>query len=157
VTLLGQVYINLSLPCGEQKRQNLPNGAPGESLTISGKPGLAGGCSFESDSTVRVLFTADAYAPDGRRFTVLADDRPTAFVDYTRRFIVNLNSDENWEHIENKPSKAGWRLGWVSAVDPQVRTIWIADAHRGDGMRFVVHAEEKLTALWNLKKVCKLS
>jgi hypothetical protein len=32
------------------------------------------GCSSESDSTGRVLFTADAYAPDGRRFTVLADD-----------------------------------------------------------------------------------
>jgi hypothetical protein len=23
--------------------------------------------------------------------------------------------------------------------------IWIADAHRGDGKRFVVHADEKLT------------
>jgi len=26
------------------------------------------------------------------------------------------------------------------------RTIWIADAHRGDGKRFVVRADEKLTA-----------
>jgi hypothetical protein len=25
-------------------------------------------------------------------------------------------------------------------------TTWIADAHRGDGKRFVVHADEKLTA-----------
>jgi len=25
--------------------------------------------------------------------------------------------------------------------------IWIADAHRDDGKRFVAHAEEKLTAL----------
>jgi hypothetical protein len=37
-------------------------------------------------------------------------------------------------------------LGWVSAVDSQGRTIWIADAHRGDGKRFVVRADEKLTA-----------
>jgi hypothetical protein len=32
------------------------------------------------------------------------------------------------------------------------RTIWIADAHCGDGKRFVVHADEKLTAFlkrWN--------
>jgi len=29
-------------------------------------------------------------------------------------------------------------LGYVSAVDSQGRTIWIADAHRGDGRRFVV-------------------
>jgi hypothetical protein len=41
--------------------------------------GVSWGCSFESDSTGRVLFTADAYASDGRRFTVLADDRLTAF------------------------------------------------------------------------------
>ena len=42
--------------------------------------------------------------------------------------------------------KAGWSWGCVSAVDSNGRTIWIADAHRDDGKRFVVHAEEKLTA-----------
>ena len=42
--------------------------------------------------------------------------------------------------------KAGWSLGWVSAVDCEGRTIWIADAHLGGGNRFVVHADEKLTA-----------
>jgi hypothetical protein len=26
--------------------------------------------------------------------------------------------------------------------------IWIADAHRGDGKRFIVRANEKLTALY---------
>jgi hypothetical protein len=31
------------------------------------------------------------------------------------------------------------------------RTIWIADAHRGDGKRFVVHADEKLTAFVELE------
>jgi len=30
------------------------------------------------------------------------------------------------------------------------RTIWIADAHRDDGKRFVVHADEKLTAFMEL-------
>ena len=43
--------------------------------------GFSWGCSSEIDSTGRVLFTADAYAPDGRRFTVLADDRLTAFLE----------------------------------------------------------------------------
>jgi hypothetical protein len=42
-------------------------------------------------------------------------------------------------------------LGWVSAVDSQGRTIWIADAHRGDGKRFIVAADEKLTAFLELK------
>jgi hypothetical protein len=36
-------------------------------------------------------------------------------------------------------------LGWVSALDSCGRTIWIADAHWGDGKRFVVRADEKLT------------
>ena len=51
---------------------------------------------------------------------------------------------EYGEHIANKLSKAGWSLGWVSAVDSQGRTIWITDAHRDDGKRFVVRADEKL-------------
>jgi hypothetical protein len=43
--------------------------------------GFSWGCSSEIDSTGRVLYTADAYARDGRRFTVLADDRLTAFLE----------------------------------------------------------------------------
>jgi hypothetical protein len=31
------------------------------------------------------------------------------------------------------------------------RTIWIADAHRDDGKRFVVRADEKLTAFVELE------
>jgi hypothetical protein len=42
-----------------------------------------------------------------------------------------------WELIPNNLSKAGWSLRWVSALDLEGRTIWIADAHR-DGKRFVV-------------------
>jgi hypothetical protein len=44
-------------------------------------------------------------------------------------------------------SKAGWSWGCVSAIDSSERTIWIADAHRDDGKRFVVRADELLTAL----------
>ena len=36
-----------------------------------------------------------------------------------------------------------------STLDSNGRTIWIADAHRRDGTRFVVRAEEKLTAFLN--------
>ena len=42
--------------------------------------------------------------------------------------------------------RAGWSLGYVSAVDSQARTIWIVNAHRGDGRRFIVRADEKLGA-----------
>jgi hypothetical protein len=37
-------------------------------------------------------------------------------------------------------------------VDSSGRTIWIADAHRGDGKRFVVHADEKLSAFVELER-----
>jgi hypothetical protein len=36
-------------------------------------------------------------------------------------------------------------------VDSQGRTIWIVDAHRGDGKRFVVRADEMLTAFLELE------
>jgi len=46
-------------------------------------------------------------------------------------------------------SKACW--GCVSDLDANGQTIWIADAHRDDGKRFVVHADEKLTAFVELE------
>ena len=55
------------------------------------------------------------------------------------------------EEVVDNLSKAGWSWGCVSAVDYNGRTIWIADAHRDDGKRFVVHAEEKLTAFLELE------
>jgi hypothetical protein len=59
--------------------------------------------------------------------------------------------------IADNLSQAGWSLGYVSAVDSGGRTIWIADAHRGDGKRFVVRAEEKLTAFVELESAVRAS
>jgi hypothetical protein len=36
-------------------------------------------------------------------------------------------------------------------VDRNGRTIWVADAHRDNGKRFVMHADEKLTAFLELE------
>jgi hypothetical protein len=36
-------------------------------------------------------------------------------------------------------------------IDSNGQTIWIVDAHRGDGKRYVVHADEKLTAFMELE------
>jgi hypothetical protein len=64
------------------------------------------------------------------------------------------------EIIADNLSKAGWSWGCVSAVDREGRTIWIADAHRDDGKRFVVRADEKLAAFLELEATirtcCKL-
>ena len=51
---------------------------------------------------------------------------------------------KHWKMTADNFSKAGWSLGWVSAVDSDGRTIWIADAHR-DRKRYVVRGDEKLT------------
>jgi hypothetical protein len=56
-----------------------------------------------------------------------------------------------WEIIVNKIIKAGFTVGWVSALDDYGRTVWIVDAHR-EGKRFVVRADEKLTAFKELGK-----
>jgi hypothetical protein len=60
----------------------------------------------------------------------------------------NLHS--KWSTIP----KAGWSWGCVSATDSSGRTIWIADSHR-DGQRFIVRADEKLTAFLELEAVSK--
>ena len=58
-----------------------------------------------------------------------------------------------WQIIADNLSRAGWSWGCVSAVDSCGRTIWIADAHRGDRKRFVVRADEKLTAFVELERI----
>jgi adenylate cyclase len=45
-----------------------------------------------------------------------------------------------------------------SAVDSRGRTIFAADAHRGDGKRFIVRSDEKLTAFVELQSaICACS
>jgi hypothetical protein len=56
-----------------------------------------------------------------------------------------------WEIIADNLSKAGWSWGCVSAVDSNWRTIFVADAHRDDGQRSIVRADEKLTAFLQLE------
>ena len=60
-----------------------------------------------------------------------------------------------WEIIADNLSKAAWSWGCVSAIDSEGRTIWIADAHRDDGKRYVVHADEKLTAFLELESAIR--
>jgi hypothetical protein len=61
------------------------------------------------------------------------------------------------EIIADNLSKGGWSWGCVSAIDSNGRTVWITDAHRDDGKRFVVRREEKLTAFIELERVTRES
>ena len=56
-----------------------------------------------------------------------------------------------WEIIADNLHKAGWSYGYVSALNREGRTIWIVDAH-GYGNRFIVRAEEILTAFLELER-----
>jgi hypothetical protein len=42
-------------------------------------------------------------------------------------------------------------MGWVATVDRGGRTMWIVDAH-GYGKRFIVRADEKLSAFVELQR-----
>jgi hypothetical protein len=46
----------------------------------------------------------------------------------------------------------GWSWGYVATVDRGGRTLFVADAHRDNGKRFVGHADEKLTAFLELER-----
>jgi hypothetical protein len=59
-----------------------------------------------------------------------------------------------WEIIADNLSEAGWSSGWVSTLDCEGRTIRIADAHRDDGKRFVVRADEKLDGVYGTGELC---
>jgi hypothetical protein len=51
-----------------------------------------------------------------------------------------------WEIIADRLSKVGWSWGCVSTINSNGQTIFVVDAHRDDRRRFIVRADEKLTA-----------
>jgi hypothetical protein len=57
-----------------------------------------------------------------------------------------------WEIIVDRLSAAGWSWGCVSTINSNGQTIFVVDAHRDDGKRFVVHADEKLSAFVELER-----
>jgi hypothetical protein len=62
---------------------------------------------------------------------------------------------EHWQRIADALREAGF--SWGCSVDREGRTIWIADAHRDDGKRFVVRADEKLTVFLDLESASRHS
>ena len=58
---------------------------------------------------------------------------------------------KDWEIIADNLKKAGWSLGLRLSHRFSGQTIWIADVHRSDGKRFIVRADEKLTAFMELE------
>jgi hypothetical protein len=49
-------------------------------------------------------------------------------------------------------SKAGWTWGCSSHIDSTGRVLFAADAHRDNGKRFIVTADERLTGFLELER-----
>jgi hypothetical protein len=77
----------------------------------------------------------------------------TAWLGMARQIKPSIFCVKYWEIVADNLSKAGCSWGCVSVIDSNGQTIWIADAHRDNGKRFVVQANEKLTAFVELERV----
>jgi hypothetical protein len=64
---------------------------------------------------------------------------------------------KQWEVIADNLKKASWSWSCVATVDSHGQMIWIADAHRDNGKRFIVSADEKPTAFLELESTIALA
>ena len=60
-----------------------------------------------------------------------------------------------WEIIADKLSAAGWSWGMTTAIDVDAGKVFIVDAHRDDGRRFIARSDELLTAFLELEQQTK--
>jgi adenosylhomocysteine nucleosidase len=118
----------------------------------------------EQFQPTHVLFTgiAGGLNPDLRPGDVVIGAK-TAYHDYGEWTPEGFRVGRSVDPFTGKPNPlffpadagllavAEWSWGCVSAIDSQGRTIWVADAHRGDGQRYAVRADEKLTAFLELE------
>jgi hypothetical protein len=77
--------------------------------------------------------------------------------------MSDRNRDFWWANLVNMCRKSSLTIlanlvevGAASQpLDSRGRTIFVVDAHRGDGQRFIVRADEKLTAFLELESVVR--
>jgi len=53
--------------------------------------------------------------------------------------------------IADRLSEVGFNWGCVATINSNGQTTFVGAAHRDDGNRFIVHADEKLSAFVELK------
>jgi hypothetical protein len=56
-----------------------------------------------------------------------------------------------WEIIADNLNQAGWNCGCISSTDQNGRQFWVAAAEHDRAGRFIVRAEEKVTAFLELE------
>jgi hypothetical protein len=72
---------------------------------------------------------------------------------FIQKFISSASSFRTSSLTADNLSKAGWTWGCVATVDTHGRTIFVADALRDDGKRFISRADDKLTAFLELARM----
>ena len=55
--------------------------------------------------------------------------------------------------IADKIAAAGWTYSYYQAYDKGSREVWIAEAHKDDGHKYIAKAETLLTAFIELGKL----
>jgi hypothetical protein len=70
-----------------------------------------------------------------------------------RKIAIAANEILGNHRSQSQPGRL--ELGCVATVDSNGRTIFVADAHRDDGNRFVMRADEKLTAFLELESAIR--
>jgi hypothetical protein len=94
---------------------------------------------------VLAIWIVDAHRDDGRRFIVHADEKLSAFVELERQaltvtfYLESIHSD-----------LCRWPMTRARA-----RSVFVADALRGDGKRFIVRADKKLPAFVELESAIR--
>jgi len=60
-----------------------------------------------------------------------------------------------WEIIADNLSKLGWSWGCSTQIQPDGSVLHCVDAHHNDGRRFIVWADEQLTAFLEVEEQIK--
>jgi hypothetical protein len=98
-------------------------------------------CAFQS----RSIRDGVKAAPDISRNLGAAAAIPSSLWDIRNQLVIAARYSDQLHRF--------CRLAPRTFIDSKGRTSFVADAHRGDRKRFVVHADEKLTAFMELEAV----
>ena len=60
-----------------------------------------------------------------------------------------------WEIVADRLGKSGWSWGVVAVIGAKGQRIFVVDAHRNDGKRYVIRADDKLSAFLEIETVIR--
>ena len=67
-----------------------------------------------------------------------------------QRQQIEFMPRQYYEMIADKMAAAGWTYGYYRAYDKCAREVWIAEAHKDDGHKYIAKAETLMTVFIEL-------